>query len=389
MAVQVNGVSTEEQDGVSFEGAVRGPGVGNRLSLRSELDEDGRVGPGYSGAAVLAKAGVIGMMAEKQQTRTGLFIPAALLRQAPEIQAAWTPTPNARPSFWRDVDPAAAHRAGAAGDQDDWNRMSIGARLQRHLHHCDRTDVYQPVADAIAVPLVRRPAICVFGSEDLDLPRRVFDRFQSRFLVDAGIYKAAEVARPPQKWAPEPMTWRTRGQDPAAALTIMKRRLLAGLEGRESAAPAAVRELLRTGCSRAFYSEVDGDRLEPQDLELMRIWSAYCAEIGGENLGRTFVHLLCLKPSSGPPTDRQAFADRVTDLARAGDGDVTFDGGVLPRVPAEDLHRWFEDVAGWVPLDGMQIFNLRRKAARRLLAGDAPRLNQVEAWLNQLRDRDL
>lgn len=385
MRVFVHGVTKEDQSGVNFKGALRG-GAGGRITIHTE-GGDGNIEPGYSGAAVLASRGVIGMIEQRQQNQTALFIPLDRLLRADAISNAW---PKPRGSFVGALAPADAPlRTGVAGDEDAWTRMPVATRLARYLHNCDRTQVFKPLANAtFADPAGRQPVIGVFGSHDDDLPEHLFDRFQSHFLVEAGVYTAFEVARLPPKWKPEETTWRLRRQRADDALKLLKVELR-NLVGAESTEPAAIRKALHGGPSRTLYSEIFADQLDDEDRTLLKKWSAYWAEIAESALDSALVHLLCVKPSlRGEAVDEDAFRAQISALAQAGDPTVVVDADLLTLLDDRDLQGWLNEVAAYVPLDEQTVFELSNRAYAELLTPGAARLRQLQRWLAQIDFQD-
>ena len=382
--VFANGVTQVEQNGVSLAGEVRGDAFGNRVTILTE-GGDGGIVEGYSGAAVVTREGdVVGMIAERQQGQTALFISINWLLQAPPISAAWQTRPR-RASFVEAMTPRdSLPPEGVTRDASEWLRMPIAARLQRHLPDCDRVDIYRNIEDFAFAPGARRPAVAVFGSDADDVPEALYDRFKSKFLVEAG-YSEAEIVYPPNKWELETLPWRREGESVKDALAAMKRRLVRVLSA-EGPEPDKIREALSSGTSQAFYSEAPLELVGPEDSELLKAWSGYLTRVGKGGLSRSLVHLVCVKCAS-PEGSSQArdLAAEVRNLAAAGHKEVVLHEGLLPRLKNDDLNRWLDMVARRVPLDGGEIFELRNRATRELLAGGAPRLRQLDEWLAQLR----
>ncbi|KSB89102.1 hypothetical protein AS593_04195 [Caulobacter vibrioides] len=385
-----NGVSADEQGGINFNGRVRGAVVGNRMTIRALVNDD-EIVPGCSGAGVRSDDGVLGMVAERQQKQTGLFIPIDMLLRAPKIAEAWQLPPPTKTLVGTLASQDAPPSNTVIGDEDQWRRTPLRARLARYLHNCDRTHVFQPLEDATFVGRTgRQPVIGVFGSQDDDLPEHLFDRFQSHFLVEAGVYTRGEIVRLPPKWKREEATWRMPGQSADEALKFLKRRLMRALDA-ESTAPSDVRAALRaSSCSKTLYSELFADQLDAPDVELLKGWSAYWAQIAEEPLNRALVHLLCVKPSSqNGPVNEEALRERVSSLASHGDQVVVVNAGLLACVDDRDLQDWLEEVAEHVPLRETEVFELHTRATSELLASGAmPRLNQLRHWLSQLNPQE-
>lgn len=376
LRVHANGVSADEQNGVSLAGWVRGAFAGNRFSIRTE-GGDGNIVQGYSGAAVVASAGVIGMIAEKQQNQTGLFISIEKLLKAEPISEAWQ-RPAAAISFVGAMAPKHGSLAQGVMTLDEWLSMPIGARLARHLPYCDRVDAYAAIQDVALASSGRHPTIAVFGCEDDDFPEALYDRVQCQFLIEAG-HAEETVAYPPPPWELMTMPWRRSHEPIERVLAAMKKRLVRGL-GADGPEPAKIRQALGAGKSRAFYSEVDVSLLGPDDARLMAAWSAYLSEIGTGGLSRSLVHLLCVKASSiGSQADVRKVQAKVFKLASAGTDEVVVDLGLLPPLRTEDLERWLYSVARRVPLEWAQVHDLGTRFASEFSSGG--RLRQVERWL--------
>lgn len=385
LEVYANGVTAVEQNGVSLAGSVRGAKFGNRLAILTE-GGDGAIVEGYSGAAVVARDGVAGMIADSQQTQTALFISIEQLLKAPPISAVWQPRPR-RESFVDAMTPSdSLPPGGVTTEVDEWLRMPIGARLQRHLQDCDRVDIYERIEDLAFAPGARRPAVAVFGCDDDDLPEALYDRFQCKFLIEAG-FSEENVVHPPRKWELEKIPWRREGESVKDSLAAMKRRLVRVLSA-DGPEPDKISEALSSGISRAFYSEASLELLTGEDLELLKAWSGYLAKVGKSGtsrLNRSLVHLVRVKPSSpGRAGEGSDLAAAVKSLAAAGHKDVVLHEGLLPTLDDDDLGRWLDSVARRVPLQGNDIFELRNRVTRELLAGGAPRLKQLDEWLAQL-----
>lgn len=381
--VHANGVTSQEQNGVSFSGLFRGRVVGGRWTVRTEGD-DGGIAQGYSGAAVVTTGGVIGMIAERQQNRTAVLISVEDLFKEPAIVDAWQPPPAALGFLTAMTRKDEFLTQGVTTADSEWLRMPIGARLQRYLHHCDRAVAYEKIAGLAVKQRIRRPAIGVFGCDDDDLPEQLFDRFQTQFLVEAGIPEA-EIAHPPRKWKLEEIPWRSPKEPVDRALATMKRALTGTLIS-DGPGAKAIRNALKAGKSQAFYSEISVNRLGPDDAELLKAWSDYLYEIGNRGLPKSIVHLICVK--SPARVDDDSLEDAVSELAFAGNAEVVLDVGLLPCVDDDDLDRWFDSASGPVPLQVSEIFKLLSKANRELLVNGPPRLKQVEQWLAQLNNED-
>lgn len=359
--------------GVQFAGET-GEYVDHSRVFVASWEEDQAVQPGCSGAALFHRhEGVIGMVAEVQQVKTGLIIPIQILRRV------WPVSGNATAHI------ATIPTAPAAASEP------LNKRLLREFSRFDRavqTSEFRGFFDDRWTEN-KAALICAIAGIEADLPRHCRDKFRNHDLKDffrrndinASKVDALEITWPrdEKRFEPESMFARMRGEL-AVHLNASGNR------------PDQIRQALNTDLRPLiFYSQIDERNFGRSHLALLQKWAAYFSEIDDETIDRPLVHFLIVRleagdfrPSNEQPTAllTRSYRELVTGANRELPADAEIRAtSLLGYFDIDFLDNWLEMNADIVGIDQDRLEELRDDARQAFSNESYIRLKDVESWM--------
>ncbi|ATY32529.1 S1 family peptidase [Sphingomonas psychrotolerans] len=347
--VQISG-DTGEYDGV------------NRLFATSLLEEKS-IRSGCSGAAIFnPEFGLIGMVTENQEKVTGLIVPIQILRRVTEIQGV-----------------------AVAGSDRSW---------LRRFRKFDRT---QPVSDFGT--LLRkhwlgdgRGFICAIGGVPRDDTSNCRDRFAERYLADCFPDLAGKETLPDLIDLEWPTTLQSFNVEQRYERLCNN---LAGQFGADTSDPTTVREAFnQTNVATMFFSVLDVRNAKGAQLELLRRWGRYFAEINAKRLVRPLIHVFQIEIDEGlfapgspePEAEVRKAYERLCDAVNADlpDAGQLRATELLEFFRPDAVTRWIKNTGRLMALDDVKI-GMVTDSADRALGGRAHlRLEDVAQWVRQM-----
>lgn len=294
-------------DGIQIAGQTGEPVESNRVFVAG-FHPDQSVQPGCSGAAIFhGHEGLLGLVAEVQQTAMALIIPIEILRKVLSIRGA-NPA-SSTPSGGEAI-------AGKTAEPLNKRMLRAFSDFDRHDQSADFRDAFDRKWNQN-----RSVMLCAIAGLDDDVPSHCRDKFRHYDLKDflrrnniaASKIDALEISWPLHE----------RKFDVERVLKRMKG-VLAGHLHASGTEPGQIREALNTDLrqlifysqldQRTFYSRPNQRTLGKNQLDLLQKWAAYFNAIDDEPIDRPLIHFLIIKLD---PDDFQATSQEPNALLTA------------------------------------------------------------------------
>lgn len=336
-------------------------------------EDDQAVKPGCSGAAVFHPTdGLLGMVAEVQQERSGLIIPIEALRKAAPIGDGSGGEIGRRPAQTLAAEPL---NKLFLKEINRFDRDPQAAQFRRYFNESWTAH--------------KSALICAIAGIEEDVPKRCRDRFRNydlRDFFEKNNISAHKIDALEISW---PQTEKRFDVDQAFA--TMRGELALHLNALEDD-PASIRQKFNEDLRPLiFYSQLDQRTFGRRHVALLRKWKTYFCEIDDESIDRPLIHFLIVRLDSRdfrPGSDEpNAILNRFykSMIASAQEEDGTgapiYAASILNYFDLDFVENWIDRYGSDAGLDDDRVAEVKDDARRALSKIDYIRLKDVENWM--------
>lgn len=353
--------------GVDIKGELGGYDSLSRRRLHSG-DLETAVRHGCSGTAAFAAGGLIGMVVEKQESRTALIVPLTVLG-----------------GLWNfDL---GAPAAGISARPLQTSLSPVDGSLLKAFEEFDRIDQVASFKMAFknSWRMASRALMCTIAGFDLDLPLSCRDRLRLAlrpFLENQGFNFASFVF--------EEVGWPKRERFDVDQEFNRMCNVFALHAGTEESSPSAICNGLNDRLQpTALFSEIDQRHWGKRHMLLLRRWGDLLNEISAHGLEKPCIHFVILQldadeiaSTEEEPTGplRRFYKTLETDVNERGRHQRLVRTDMLNDFKYHHVKTWIEQVGGGMNLSDDHIAYLTQQA-RVSLPPDPLRLKAIEDWI--------
>lgn len=336
-------------------------------------DEETAVRPGCSGAGAFGPGGLIGMIVEMQEKRTGFIAPLAALNRLWNFALATPALGGAA---------VAAPRAAGTPPQRRW----IDA-----FEEFDRSDQVAHFRSAFKTNWqdASQALICAIAGLDADLPLSCRDRLRLTlrpFLERQGFSFRRFLA--------EEIAWPARERFDVACEFDRICNVLALHVGAEDAAPDSIRQGLNAMLQpTVFFSMIEQRHWGRRHILLLQQWGDLLRQVSAARLDKPCIHFMILRLDANQidhaavePTRRlrRFYADALADV----NGDILpprlVGTQMLNDFMLDNVETWVDRIGAEMDLDDERIDSIKTQARLTLPVAGRFRLDAIDNWIRQI-----